>query len=114
MADADKKKKYECHKCEKKFSSKILLEKHLKRKYPCDETDNKCKKCGKTFATKGSLKRHHELRCSSFTCKVCNAQFQNKLKYDSHLKTCVMEEIHEMKIKIDEIFKYLIINQKNS
>jgi DNA-directed RNA polymerase subunit RPC12/RpoP len=49
----------ECKKCGKKLSSTQSLEKHLRRKIPCDNVI-KCEKCDHVFKTKQLLVSHQK------------------------------------------------------
>lgn len=48
---------YLCIKCNKRFSSNYILNKHINRKYPCD-TNLSCLKCCKVFKVQYDLDRH--------------------------------------------------------
>ena len=52
-----------CSKCERIFNTKRGLEKHLKRKYKCDEGNFQCKKCSQCFNNSSNLSQHRK------TCK---------------------------------------------
>ncbi len=106
MAETNKNAKFECHKCKKRLSSKVLLEKHLKRKYPCD-ADNKCKKCDKEFSNKQNLNRHVNNGCTIYKCKACDKIFIQKHAYDNHLKLCAIESIYELRKDIKKILNAL-------
>lgn len=52
----------DCPRCGKKFSFSSELARHMKRKFPCKNSESsdafECSECLKTYANKGSLKRH--------------------------------------------------------
>ena len=50
---------YKCEKCKKEFTTKSNLNRHLKKKNPCDVIiEYKCERCKKIFNLKQSLQRH--------------------------------------------------------
>ena len=61
--DKPKKIIYECSKCKKIFSGQYKLNRHLNRKYPCDQSARQCGKCGKFFYDSSTRKRHEENSC---------------------------------------------------
>lgn len=54
---------HRCPKCEHVFETKQKLNRHLKKKYPCDQGKCACDKCHKRFRDKGSLSDHKKHRC---------------------------------------------------
>ena len=47
-----------CVKCGKTFIRKDHYEKHINRKYSCDEDSSTCKICNKIFSSRSSCFRH--------------------------------------------------------
>lgn len=52
-----------CSKCSQKFGSNRDLQKHLKRKFPCDKIAFNCKKCNRPFHNRDSF-YHHQKHCA--------------------------------------------------
>ena len=52
-----------CSKCGQIFGSNRDLQKHLKRKFPCDKVAFNCKKCDRPFYNKDSF-YHHQKHCT--------------------------------------------------
>lgn len=66
---------FRCPTCHKSFSSKAVLDKHIKK----DPHNHVCHECGKVFKGQGDL-IEHELKhkgIKSFLCDVCGTSFVN-------------------------------------
>ena len=60
---------YQCKICEKSFSTKQSLDRHLNRKYKCDRKII-CEKCGLTFKTKQHLLNHINMKGNCLINKI--------------------------------------------
>jgi len=82
-----------CHKCNKVFRDQHDLDKHLNRKFPCDNVyvATTCEKCNKLFPRKLDLDRHinRKYPCDlvpvSLTCSKCYKVFTRQSQLDEHL-----------------------------
>ena len=63
--------KYICQKCDKVFNRKTGYERHITKKFACDNKNIKCVACGKKFLHRSSLYRH-EKSCGPVTNIVTN------------------------------------------
>ena len=96
-----------CEQCEKCFSSKGNLKKHVDNIH--EKVNHKCTTCGKNFTSKSSLSTHVNsihLKKTAVKCDQCHKTFGRKsvLKIhilDVHLKKQICEEFF-VKDKIDE------------
>ena len=99
-----------CKKCNKDFSTINNLEKHQKKKIPCDRVI-RCEKCLKVFQHKGDLHKHEKRKtpCEPIqgdptkpipknTCHFCGKPMSNKRSLGRHFNTC--------KIKIMYILRH--------
>ena len=90
----------ECKRCKKKFSSVQILERHMKKKNPCNRTI-RCEKCGKVFKQLGHLKKHLDrktpcepiqgnptVKVGPDTCIYCRKVFKSKYSVKSHYNIC--------------------------
>ena len=102
---------FTCNLCNKEFSRKQNLQRHLKKKYPCvkkeggvEKEEFKCEFCNKSYKYNFTLKRHlktckvkQEMR---FKCDFCKSGFTNDFSLKRHLKKCkVKKEQEEPTIK---------------
>ena len=77
-----------CNTCEKHFSTKKSLSKHM---YKHSELPWKCKKCGESYAFPSELKAHlvkHETE-PMFKCNLigCHKEYMRQSELNAHLKT---------------------------
>jgi len=78
--------KHQCQVCQKKFSAKSYLTKHMlyhgEKKYKCDQ-------CGASFFTPEVLKRHAMLHTGEkpFECELCKRKFRLKRTLRNHILT---------------------------
>ena len=106
-----RKKKYKCQLCEKSFTHKCFLKKHVEtrhegkipEKYPCHI-------CGGKLANKASLNQHikgvHEgMRIKPHPCLICYKRFEKSESLRHHVET-----VHE---KINNCMLYLQQNVCN-
>lgn len=90
----------ECKRCKKKFSSFQILERHMKKKNPCNRKIQ-CEKCGKVFKQLGHLKKHLDrktlcepiqgnptVKVGPDTCIYCRKVFKSKYSVKSHYNVC--------------------------
>lgn len=90
----DGKKAYECARCERSFTLKAHLARHLKRH--AEERPYKCTACEKQFRLKGSLmvhfRRHHQkksdVECEAGLDQNANAVAQMKTQYSEEPHQC--------------------------
>jgi len=98
-----------CHMCEKKFSTKSHLERHLKGHLGIK--DAQCVECGKQFSSDRScrqhiLNEHSEERLIAkevFTCPECGKEFKYANNMRTHMK--IHAEGH-VKVQCQECGKY--------
>ena len=67
----------------------------------------KCEECNKTYSSKDSLKKHlktHKSVREEFPCKVCNKTFFSKNGFQSHTQVVHENLTHKCKI-CDKVFK---------
>ena len=94
---------YQCPLCEHNFSRRQRLESHLKRKTPCNQSNNDkklkiklksdiiiCQHCKKTFARKDNLTRHQKIFCEK------NRENTNELSLGETV-TMLAKQINELK-----------------
>ena len=80
-------KPYHCKMCDKQFSQKSYLYKHLRTH--TGEKPFRCTVCDKQFTRKDSLNDHLRIHTGekSHHCKVCNKRFLQKARLTEHLLT---------------------------
>ena len=73
---------FKCSKCNKEFKLKHHLDKHLKRKIPCDNIIQ-CNNCLKIFKTTFNLKRHQDrkIKCEKIDLEQENQQLKEEVEY---------------------------------
>lgn len=89
-----------CDKCNRIFASKYNLDRHMKRKIPCNEKDIKkfeCVYCYNDFSTNGNLKRHLK-KCKVKISKEKEEKLE-KLNYEIKEKDNL---INGIKLELDE------------
>jgi hypothetical protein len=79
-------KPYNCEKCQKTFSRKHLLARHI-GSYVCDKTYT-CAVCMATFSRLGSLNAHTrtEAACNPYRCRTCGKVLSGKKELIEHNK----------------------------
>jgi hypothetical protein len=100
-----------------------MLEKHDKRKYPCDKK-LECNVCKKTFATSSSLKRHlgRKTPCEPIqgnplektrenTCHFCYKKFAGKQSLRRHFNTCEIKN-GGMRLLFDRVTQLTKFNEE--
>lgn len=108
-----------CSKCHKTFSNKYNLEKHLKKKIPCDRII-KCTNCNKVFKTISHLTRHMNRKnpCQSINEK--EKEFEQELIILDKKKEIKLElmdkqlEIEKEKTNRKQLCSTTTINNNNS
>jgi hypothetical protein len=111
-----------CDKCYSTFSSFQMLEKHSKRKYPCDRV-LECNVCRKIFATPSSLKRHtiRKTPCEPIqgnplektpenSCHFCYKKFASKQSLKRHFNTCEIKN-GGMRLLFDKVTQLTKMNE---
>lgn len=81
------KKAFDCNKCQRKFSSKTLLNSHEASK--CGkEPIHICDQCGKGYASAGSLKTHKTVHTGElkYSCDYCSKQFRTAGQVRIHVR----------------------------
>ena len=81
---------FRCSKCDRSFSRKEVLEKHVRRQH--SETSSfKCEICFKSFLRKPYLEAHvsiqHPEGTTTYTCAICKQVFTDEKLYFDHLKS---------------------------
>lgn len=89
-----------CAKCNRTYSDTRSLERHMKKKVPCDRK-LKCNTCNKEFKQASNLKRHQNRKtpCEAIagdptkntppnTCHFCYRKFAHKQSLHNHFNTC--------------------------
>ena len=85
-----------CNKCGKVFSSTGNLNKHKRKKVPCNRVD-KCPTCERIFNTPARLKRHRDrkipctppqVKNTENVCEHCNKTLSTAWNLKNHLKKC--------------------------
>lgn len=83
------KPKFQCNICKKRFSTKALVNKHVKevhldKKYVCD-----VESCGKTFKSKRGKQGHMELHVTNgkYKCEICGKTFGTMQTLTNHKST---------------------------
>ncbi|XP_046408712.1 zinc finger protein 37-like [Ischnura elegans] len=86
------KKSYSCSECEKVFSEKSILVRHIqthtkKKLYSCSE-------CEKSFSRKNTLVRHIRTHTKEkpYSCNQCNKSFSEKSHLIDHIRTHTKEK----------------------
>lgn len=103
-----------CKKCNRKFGAIQTLERHLKKKIPCDRV-LKCEKCNKEFKRLNDLTKHRNrktpcepikgdptIKVGSNTCIYCRKVFKSKYNVKAHLDVCKIKN-GGMEILFDEV-----------
>ena len=73
---------HRCHVCQRSFSSRQTLDKHLS-----DGTDHyPCTRCGRICKSEASRKEHEQIHIESklFLCEACGASFTNSIALNRH------------------------------
>ena len=77
---------FQCDHCQKKFSQKPALEKHVESVHE-GKKEFKCKECEKKFTQSSNMKAHiaavHEKK-KPHTCEICDAKFPNRQSLSNH------------------------------
>ena len=85
---------YTCAVCNKAFSRKDNLKRHLKQKHPdvpvVDESpinEYSCDVCGKSFKYQGNLRKHQKIHITTrWSCGICGVSVDSKEKLFEHEK----------------------------
>jgi hypothetical protein len=115
-----------CKKCHRKFGAIQTLDRHLKKKIPCDR-ELKCKKSNKEFKLKANLLRHQNrktpcepiqgdptIKVGPDTCIYCRKVFKSKYNVTAHLGVCkiknggmeiLFDEVKRLKEKVKDLEK---------
>ena len=80
-----KEKNIECAECDKKFSSKDILQNHMFKKHS-NQQILKCEHCPKTFTRIGDKNAHEQTHTRPFKCDQCGASFGRKSNLDGHMR----------------------------
>jgi hypothetical protein len=94
------KKPFVCIKCKRIFGRSCDLDRHMRKKIPCDRVI-KCDKCDKLFKTVTILRKHENRKTSCAPiksnpanplgkngCRFCYKLMSNKYTLRNHYKTC--------------------------
>jgi len=93
---------YKCTNCNKLFSTKQSLDRHLNRKYKCNRIIS-CEKCGLTFKTKQHLENHLNMKGD---CLI------KKINIITTSKTTLLDNFVNYTTLIDKIFDLLELIKK--
>lgn len=115
-----------CKKCNRKFGAIQTLERHLKKKIPCDRV-LKCEKCNKEFKRLNDLTKHQNrktpcepiqgdptVKVGPNTCIYCRKVFKSKYNVKTHHQICkiknggmdiLFEEVKRLKEEMKELKK---------
>lgn len=116
---------YQCHKCDRTFTLRSTLNRHLRRQNPCNII-NKCPICSKVFSKQSKLNRHLQRKtpCQpeepkleeetpKFICGLCNSSFNYRFTRDRHYKNYCpvrkltaeewLEQIHRLQNQIQTL-----------
>lgn len=93
---------YKCTNCNKLFSTKQSLDRHLNRKYKCNRIIS-CEKCGLTFKTKQHLENHLIMKGD---CLI------KKINIITTSKTTLLDNFVNYTTLIDKIFDLLELIKK--
>ena len=81
---------FACAECEKTYTTKQYLNRHMKEKHSATPPSFACDECGTTFTQKGKLTRHiktqHSATPPSFACVQCDKTFTEKGNLNTHIK----------------------------
>ncbi|KAF9796755.1 hypothetical protein SFRURICE_001835 [Spodoptera frugiperda] len=92
-----------CSKCDMKFNSEVLLQKHFKMTHKDTNKANICDICGKVFNRSSALKAH--LNCHKVKqCPYCSKILKSHSHYNLHLKN------HSILTKRKRLMKYYTCN----
>lgn len=85
---ASRAKEFQCDVCQKKYSSKAILKKHVKV-HGSDEF--RCKKCNKGFKSRGDMEKHVRLHYGyrPFSCRLCTNSFGGEAGLKTHMRRFV-------------------------
>ena len=78
---------FHCNKCEKTFSTKISLRKHVFKIHESQNKEFACKLCNKTFVYEATLKVHLKAHRGiyPYTCEFCGKGFTSKQNMTGHV-----------------------------
>ena len=95
--------RYNCNQCNKSFSEKGTLQKHIKSAH--EKVRYNCKKCDKSFSRKTYLKAHIQAEHENvrYNCDKCEKSFSQKTDLNRHIKS-VHENVRYNCDKCDKRF----------
>jgi uncharacterized Zn-finger protein len=79
-------KAFQCNICDVKYSSNHSLQTHLRIKHGIGNKEFKCSECSFKSANYMEVKLHRSKVHQNLHCKVCGQTFQNKTKFNDHMK----------------------------
>lgn len=93
---------YRCHRCNKTFVHRGMMNRHLKVHNRTTETEHvSCTLCGRTFFYQSSLTRHRQKVHSTklaFGCRICKRRYRYKSSLDHHMLVHNDSRPHECEI----------------
>lgn len=82
--------KFNCPICERKYSEKYLIVKHLKDHYQGDM--HVCQKCGKVYNRRYRLMQHIKIHTQeTLSCSYCEKKFSTRPRLNDHVNTHTKE-----------------------
>ena len=99
---------FKCKLCNKLFSTKQSLNRHLNRKYPCNRKIT-CEKCGLNFDTKQHLQNHLNIKGDCLINKINTIQLNKKIIFENYINySTLIDKIYDL---IDLIEKLESVNK---
>ena len=106
----------ECDICNKLFSNKSNLRKHIKSVY--EKMKFKCEICDKEFSRKDNLQRHNKAvhsKSIAFKCTVCERKFSRKENLLAHKNVCCKcKHCHEQFPSPSELLNHICPEKKTT
>lgn len=84
-------KPHGCNVCEKTFTRRGDLMRHLTIHTCTGVRPYACKVCEKGFMRRDNLKRHLTIHTRSFSCAYCGNAFGQRLQLSAHISKCFRE-----------------------
>ena len=106
MKSVHRPKSFKCENCDRMYTTKINLNRHLKTVHWKDSTSFKCKICSEELKSTHYLKVHvrtyHEFKSKDHICEICNKSFYTKTEVARHNIVS-----HSPQVQCDKCLKFL-------